>query len=64
MMKLEDLKYGDEVMYNGMLVRVYGLMGPLPSEDPHFNDKPTVTIWCNGLLTVLLEDLYKHNIEN
>lgn len=56
-MKLEEIKYGDLVEYNGSVCRVYGLCGPMPDKDPRFNDKPTVTLWCNGLITVLLDEI-------
>lgn len=56
-MKLEELNYGDLVEYNGSVCRVYGLCGPMPDKDPRFNDKPTVTLWCNGLITVLLDEI-------
>lgn len=56
-MQLKELKYGDLVEYNGSVCRVYGLCGPMPDNDPRFNDKPTVTLWCNGLITVLLDEI-------
>jgi hypothetical protein len=63
-MELQDLnklKFGDQVIYNNHVCKVYGLCGPMPDKNPYYNDKATVTLWCNGLITVALDDvtLYK-----
>lgn len=67
-MELQDLnklKFGDQVIYNDHVCEVYGLCGPMPDIDPHYNDKATVTLWCNGLITVTLDELTAIvNIEN
>ena len=59
-MELKDLRFGDLVEYNGSICRVYGLCGPMPDKDPRYNDKATVTLWCNGLLTVTLDEIKKY----
>ena len=59
-MELQDLnklKFGDQVIYNNHVCKVYGLCGPMPNEDPRYNDKATVTLWCYGLITVTLDDI-------
>lgn len=59
-MELKDLRFGDYVEYNGSICEVYGLCGPMPDKDPRYNDKATVTLWCNGLLTVTLDEIKKY----
>lgn len=54
---IKDLRFGDWVEYNGSVMQAYGLCGPMPDKNPYFDNKPTVTLWCNGLLTVALEDI-------
>lgn len=56
-MTLRDLRIGDWVEYNGSAMQVYGLCGPMPDKDPRYNNAPTVTLWCNGLITVTLDEL-------
>lgn len=62
-MELKDLRFGDYVEYNGSICKVYGLCGPMPDKDPRYNDKATVTLWCNGLLTVTLDEIKKYEDE-
>ena len=54
---LNNLRFGDEVLYNNTIFEVYVLCGPMPNEDPYYNNKATVTLWCNGLITVALDDV-------
>ena len=59
-MELQDLnklRFGDEVLYNNTICEVYGLCGPMPNTDPHYNDKATVTLWSYGLITVTLDEV-------
>jgi hypothetical protein len=58
---LNKLRFSCEVLYNNTICKVYGLCGPMPDKNPYYNDKATVTLWCNGLITVALDDvtLYK-----
>lgn len=64
-MELQDLnklRFGDEVLYYNTVCEVYGLCGPMPNEDLYYNNKATVTLWCNGLwcnglITVALDDV-------
>lgn len=59
-MELQDLnklKFGDQIIYNNHVCEVYGLCGPMPDEDPRYNDKATVTLWSYGLITVTLDEV-------
>lgn len=59
-MELQDLnklKFGDQVIYNDHVCEVYGLCGPMPNEDPYYNNKATVTLWSYGLITVTLDEV-------
>ena len=57
MINIRDLRIGDWVFYNGTEWEVYGLSGPMPDKNERLNDKPTVTLWNNGLVTIPLEDI-------
>jgi hypothetical protein len=38
MIKIEDLRIGNYVMYNGIVVRVYGIIPPAPRKDKRYGD--------------------------
>jgi hypothetical protein len=58
MINVEELRIGNYVMYNGIVVRVYGIIPPAPNADDYWND-----VWILELfegastITARLEDI-------
>lgn len=54
--KLSKLRIGNYVRYNEMIVPIYSIRSPYPSED-RFNNKPTVDLVCGGIITATLDEI-------
>lgn len=62
MIKVTDLMIGDYVFHYGKVWKVYSLEGPLPRKEERFNDKAIITLWCDGLISVLEEEVFPISI--
>ena len=65
MIKIEELRIGNYVMYNGFVVKVYGIIPPAPNADDYWND-----VWILELfegastITARLEDISAIELNN
>jgi hypothetical protein len=65
MINVEELRIGNYVMYNGIVVRVYGIIPPAPNADDYWND-----VWILELfegastITARLEDISAIELDN
>jgi hypothetical protein len=58
MIKIEDLRIGNYVMYNGIVVRVYGIIPPAPGKDKRYSDKWLIEVFEGAsTITARLEDI-------
>lgn len=57
MIDYRELMIGNYVLYNGHEATVYGIMGPMPFELEIWNNKPIITLSCNGLITATEDEL-------
>jgi hypothetical protein len=59
MIRIEDLRICQTVMYNGVKCRVYSIMGARPDKNERYDDKPTVELFDGaGLITALEEEIF------
>ena len=59
MIKIEDLRIGQDVRYNGIVCKVYSINGPKPDKSERFDNMPTVELFDGaGLITALEEDIF------
>lgn len=52
MIKINELRIGNIVEYNGFHLPVYSIIGAFPNEDCRYNDKAQVDLVCDGFVTV------------
>ena len=58
MMKIEELRIGNYVMYNGIVVSVYGIIPPSPNADDYWNDVWILELFDGAsTITARLEDI-------
>lgn len=59
MIRIEDLKIGQRVHYNGIVCKVYSIMSPHPDKNERYNNKPVIEL-CDGagIITALEEDIF------
>jgi len=48
--KINELRLGNYIEYNGSLGKIYSIEGPLPRKEERFSDKFIITIYYDGLL--------------
>lgn len=59
MIRIEDLRICQTVMYNGVKCRVYSIMCARPDKNERYDDKPTVELFDGaGLITALEEEIF------
>lgn len=56
-MKINELRVGNYVKYNKNIVSVYSISNPLPDKNKHFDNKEKVTLWINGLIDAIIEEI-------
>lgn len=58
-MRIEDLNIGNFVYYNEQRIPmpVYSLSNPMPDKNELFNNKATVTLWCDGFIPATLNQI-------
>ena len=57
-MKIEELRIGNYVMYNGIVVSVYGIIPPSPNADDYWNDVWILELFDGAsTITARLEDI-------
>lgn len=58
-MRIEELSVGNYVYYNKQRIpmSVYSLSNPMPDKSEFFNNKETVTLWCDGLIPATMEQI-------
>jgi hypothetical protein len=57
-MKIEEIRIGSLIEYNGVLCKVYSIEGKLPRRDEKYNNKERITLSDEGgLISCLLEDI-------
>jgi hypothetical protein len=58
MIKIEELRIGNYVMYNGFVVRVYGIIPPAPRKDKRYGDGYLIEVFEGAsTITARLEDI-------
>lgn len=57
MMKIEELRIGNYVEYNGCTGIVSAIHSPMPCEDEHFNDIGIVELILGGIVTVRIDEI-------
>jgi hypothetical protein len=58
-MKIEEIRIGNYVMYNGIVVEVYGIVPPAPLEDKRYSDKWLIEVLDGSSYhTARLEDIF------
>lgn len=56
-MKITDLKIGNYVDYDGNYVPIYAIRGPFPMEKSRYDQKDTVDVMFDGLLTLSIDEV-------
>lgn len=58
-MRIEELSIGNYVYYNKqrLPMKVYSLSEAMPDKTEYFNNKQTVTLWYDGLIPAILDDI-------
>lgn len=58
MIRIENLKIGQRVHYNGIVCKVYSIMSPHPDKNERYDNKPVIEL-CDGagIITALEEDI-------
>jgi hypothetical protein len=58
-MKIEEIRIGNYVMYNGIVVRVYGIIPPAPRNDERYGDGYLIEVFEGAsTITARLEDIF------
>jgi hypothetical protein len=57
MIPIAELQIGNSVLYNGMEAIVYSIRGPYPDVSERFNNKATVDLILEGIITVTEDEL-------
>ncbi len=58
-MKIEEIRIGNYVMYNGIVVEVYGIIPPAPRNDERYGDGYLIEVFEGAsTITARLEDIF------
>lgn len=57
MIRPEELRIGNYVKYNGMVLSVIGINHPVPCEDKRYRDKWVIDLLCDGIITSTLDEI-------
>ncbi len=57
MIPITELQIGNRVLYNGMEAVVYSIRGPYPDVSERFNNKPTVDLILDGIITATEDEI-------
>lgn len=56
-MKVNELRVGNFVRYNGANLPVYSISSPLPDKNKAFDNKERVVLSCDGLIYATIENV-------
>lgn len=56
MISIYNLRIGQKVKYNGIVCKVYSIIGPHPDSNERYNDKPVIELYDGIGLILALED--------
>lgn len=56
-MKINELRVGNFVRYNGANLPVYSISSPLPDKNKAFDNKERVVLRCDGIIYTTIENV-------
>jgi hypothetical protein len=56
-MKAQELQIGNYVYYNSFVCKVYAVSCAYPNENERYNDKETVDLLIDGIITVAIDEI-------
>lgn len=56
-MEAKDLRIGNYVNYNGMILSVIGINHPVPCKDERYANKWVIDLLCDGVITATIDEI-------